>query len=184
MATWRAGARGPRIIASPRQAGHREVGAARTSPPLPPPLPPAITSIRASLDAAERCAAENTATARHVGVAPSIVNNNPEAGARSRRSFPTAAGWCVARPAVARRSRDSGFVARIERSEMREPSAPDFASLNPGYDLSHHVKQPLSFPRRVFAPGVLTFASPTRIEGWAERRETFGCSAEHPLDTP
>jgi len=27
------------------------------------------------------------------------------------------------------------FVARIERSEMREPFAPDFASLNPGYDL-------------------------------------------------
>src|SRR5258707_15810744 len=66
------------------------------------------------------------------------------------------------------------FVARIERSEMREPSAPDFASLNPGYDLSHHVKQPISFPRRVFAP-FCNFASPTRIEGWAERRETFGC---------
>src|SRR6266852_5724244 len=25
------------------------------------------------------------------------------------------------------------------------------------------------------APGVCHFASPTRIEGWAERRETFGC---------
>ena len=32
-------------------------------------------------------------TARHVGVAPSIVNNNPETMERSRRSFPTAAGW-------------------------------------------------------------------------------------------
>jgi hypothetical protein len=30
------------------------------------------------------------------------------------------------------------------------------------------------------APGFFTFASLTRIEGWAERRETFGCSAEHP----
>ena len=41
---------------------------------------------------------------------------------------------------------------------------------------SHDVKQPLSFPRRVFLrPGLLTFASLTRIEGWAERRETFGC---------
>src|SRR6266446_2788698 len=40
---------------------------------------------------------------------------------------------------------------------------------------SHDVKQPISFPRRVFAPGVCNFASPTRIEGWAERRETFGC---------
>src|SRR5262245_42451278 len=26
------------------------------------------------------------------------------------------------------------------------------------------------------------FANPNR--GWAERRETFGCSAEHPLGTP
>jgi hypothetical protein len=29
-------------------------------------------------------------------------------------------------------------------------------------------------------PGFCNFASLTRIEGWAERRETFGCSAEHP----
>src|SRR5947208_5974962 len=47
--------------------------------------------------------------------------------------------------------------------------------------LSHDVKQPISFPRCISASGVCTFASPTRIEGWAERRETFGCSAEHPL---
>ena len=47
---------------------------------------------------------------------------------------------------------------------------------------SHDVKQPISFPRRIFAPGVCDFASPTPNEGWAERRETFGCSAEHPWD--
>jgi hypothetical protein len=35
--------------------------------------------------------------------------------------------------------------------------------------------------RGAFAPGVCIIASLTRIEGWAERRETFGCSAEHPL---
>jgi hypothetical protein len=39
----------------------------------------------------------------------------------------------------------------------------------------HHVKQPISFPRRGFAPGLCIFASLTPIEGWAERRETFGC---------
>jgi hypothetical protein len=39
----------------------------------------------------------------------------------------------------------------------------------------HHFKQPYSFPRRAFAPGSCTFASLTPIEGWAERRETFGC---------
>ena len=49
---------------------------------------------------------------------------------------------------------------------------------------SHDVKQPISFPRRVFAPGVCNFASLTRTEGWAERRETFGCSAEHPWGVP
>jgi len=30
-------------------------------------------------------------------------------------------------------------------------------------------------PAARFAPRVCNFASPTRIEGWAERRETFGC---------
>ena len=42
---------------------------------------------------------------------------------------------------IASGTRNNSFVARIERSEMREPSAPDFASLNRGYDLSHRVKQ-------------------------------------------
>src|SRR5260370_14558641 len=30
-------------------------------------------------------------------------------------------------------------------------------------------------------PGFATLFHSPRIEGWAERRETFGCSAEHPL---
>ena len=30
-------------------------------------------------------------------------------------------------------------------------------------------------------PGFATSLHSPRIEGWAERRETFGCSAEHPL---
>src|SRR5262249_23598548 len=29
-------------------------------------------------------------------------------------------------------------------------------------------------------PGFATLLHSPRIEGWAERRETFGCSAEHP----
>jgi hypothetical protein len=45
--------------------------------------------------------AERLLTAQHVGVAPSIVNNNPETMERGRRSFPAAAGWFFARPAVA-----------------------------------------------------------------------------------
>src|SRR5262245_24494646 len=34
--------------------------------------------------------------------------------------------------------------------------------------------------RGAFASGSCNFASLTPNEGWAERRETFGCSAEHP----
>src|SRR5262249_28094796 len=33
-------------------------------------------------------------------------------------------------------------------------------------------------------PGFATFLHSPRIEGWAERRETFGCSAKHPSGTP
>ena len=40
---------------------------------------------------------------------------------------------------------------------------------------AHDVKQPISFPRRMSAPGICNFASLTPNEGWAERRETFGC---------
>src|SRR5262249_54892581 len=45
-----------------------------------------------------------------------------------------------------------------------------------GMILSHDVKQPISFPRRMSAPGFCIVLHSPRIEGWAERRETFGCS--------
>jgi len=202
MATWRAGARGPRVIASPRYAGHREVDAARTSRPLPPPLPPAITSIRAPFDTAQRCAAEHTLTARHVGVAPSIVNNNPETSERSRRSFPTATGWCFTRSSgrarswvaalscpgrsAARsgalqirdrsslwRSRISGaplhFVTRCTASGTRD-------SVGRVRNLIHFSNSPSPSRDAFCARGFATLLHSPRIEGWAERRETFGCS--------
>jgi hypothetical protein len=45
-------------------------------------------------------------------------------------------------------------------------------------DFFHHFKQPISFPRRVFAPGFCFFASLTPVKGWrsAERR-TDACEA-------
>src|SRR5262249_7562473 len=56
-------------------------------------------------------------TARHVGVAPFIVNNNPETRERSRRSFPTATGWLFARPAVAHECWIAALsVSRAQRS--------------------------------------------------------------------
>src|SRR5262245_5689606 len=33
-------------------------------------------------------------------------------------------------------------------------------------------------------PGFASLLHRPRIEGWAERRETFGCSAEHPWGVP
>src|SRR5262249_54435972 len=49
---------------------------------------------------------------------------------------------------------------------------------------SHDFKQPISYPRRVFRARGLhrCFAHPER--GRAERRETFGGSAEHPWAVP
>src|SRR5262245_31206216 len=42
-----------------------------------------------------------------------------------------------------------------------------------------------SFPRRVFcARDFVPLLRSPRIEGWAKRRETFGCCAKHPLGVP
>jgi hypothetical protein len=51
---------------------------------------------------------------------------------------------------------------------------------------SHDVKQPRSSRSRgaFLRPGFASLLHSPRIEGWAERRETFGCSAKHPWDTP
>ena len=49
------------------------------------------------------------------------------------------------------------------------------ATASDAFGVLFTFKQPISFPRRVFAPGVCDFASLTTNEGWAERRETFGC---------
>jgi len=75
-------------------------------------------------------------------------------------------------PTVTRGNIEPPSPARGEGATM--PTA--FGAL-----FTFQTAQIYSFPRRVFAPGFCNFASPTRIEGWAERRETFGCSAEHPL---
>jgi hypothetical protein len=137
-------------------------------------------------------------TARHVEVAASIVNNRPETMERSRRSFPTAAGWCVAlmkdrRPGRRQRSgRRAGthnqrpwlWVPAFEGTtpvEFVGVVSPKCAALALRLTMSNRPSR----SRGAFsAPGVLhrCFAHPER--GWAERRETFGCSAEHPCGMP
>jgi hypothetical protein len=88
-----------------------------------------------------------------------------QASLRSLRKL----GCVLANPDSITTAGDHGFrlspLSRLGRNDRLK----DLASNNTS-----------SFPRRVFAPGVCTFASLTRKEGWAERRETFGCSAEHP----
>jgi hypothetical protein len=170
---------------------------------------------------------------------------------RGPRSFPTAAGWCFARPAVAhecgsRHSRvpgaaqhikgvharlrgpwwcaadtDLGFTRdrRLKVASRVNPTCVDRSSLwrsrisgtmarrrRPSTRLWLHfvtrctasgtrdsvgrVRSLIHFSnspsrsRGAFASGSCIFASLTPNEGWAERRETFGCSAEHPWGTP
>jgi hypothetical protein len=86
------------------------------------------------------------------------------------------------RPSIARE--DGRQRPDVARSDTHRPSprrdAPDRARGRKGMTaiLSHDVKQPstqhISFPRRIFAPGVLQFSTPN--EGWAERRQAHRCS--------
>src|SRR5260221_5191249 len=67
-------------------------------------------------------------------------------------------------------------------TSLRAASHPGHAIASDAFGalFTFQTAQIFSFPRRIPAPGFCIVASPTRIEGWAERRETFGCSAEHP----
>jgi hypothetical protein len=78
-----------------------------------------------------------------------------------RRSLPTPAGWFLARPAVAHEC----WVAALGRA--RTPI--------------HFSNSPSHSRDAILRPSFASLASLTPIEGWAERRESFGCSAEHPL---
>jgi hypothetical protein len=130
-----------------------------------------------------------------------------------RRSFRTAAGWSFARahaPRLAsfgqnarwvrfakmRRPSPSSFETRVRRARIRGISSAcallrmrttEVAARrrtvfgNSRLTMSNsHSRSRGAFGR----PGFCNFASLTRIEGWAERRETFGCCAKHPLGLP
>jgi hypothetical protein len=63
------------------------------------------------------------------------------------------------------------------------------AASRPGHATASHAFAPLftisNSPSRsrarIAASGLCLFAALTPVEGWAERRETLGCSAEHPF---
>jgi hypothetical protein len=68
-------------------------------------------------------------------------------------------------------------ILHVATSELPSPRKRGEGSIttNAGVLISHHFKQPISFPRRVFAPGFCFLASRNPKEGVAERRETYGC---------
>ena len=133
-------------------------------------------------------------TARHVGVAPSIVNNNPETTERSRRSFPTAGGWFFARARMLDRG---ALLSRAQRSTkwcvadpgpFQSVAVPDQRCTAPRCTASgtrdsvgrvrsliHFSNSPSRSRGAFLRPGFATLLHSPRIEGWAERRETFGC---------
>jgi hypothetical protein len=105
---------------------------------------------------------------RHVGVADFIVNNNPQTMDRSPRSFPTAAGWLFfPRRRVASLGQNAHLSPLCPLPAEGTITVTAFASIFS----SHDVKQPISFPRRIFAPRVCNFASltPNRGVGGAPR---------------
>jgi hypothetical protein len=58
-----------------------------------------------------------------------------------------------------------------------------FGSSIPGLTISNNTHS-LVPAARFCARGFASLLHSPRIEGWAERRETFGCCAKHPWDTP
>ena len=146
--------------------------------------------------------------ARHAGVAAFIVNNNPTTMKSPRSPFRTAAGWCftcvpgAAQHEVVRCRPGTVPVCGGPGSAMhrfagaRAASHPghtirtvpvfscfsaDSESPIPGLTISStHTHTPPRSRGPFLRPGFASLLHSPRIEGWAERRETFGCSAEHP----
>src|SRR5262249_37164021 len=132
------------------------------------------------------------------------INNRPETGKASRRPLHTAAGWfaLMLRSIAARRerrrfhspsalrcvSKHEGHAAAVlilrdARTRVRLcGSACACALLRMRTSIAFQsssrcqTAQIFSFPRRTCARGFASLLHSPRVEGWAERRETFWCS--------
>ena len=94
------------------------------------------------------------AVSKHEGVTAALILRDARTRVRALRDLP------------------AGALLRMRTAESAARRRTVF-----GQFPSHDVKQPRSTRSRgAFAPGFCIVASLTRIEGWAERRETFGCS--------
>src|SRR6266446_10932676 len=101
-------------------------------------------------------------------------------------------GWIAgSSPAMTKVAELGQARVRWARAQQRRPSSRLVAESFAVIPISRcQTAQIYSFPRllvpaaRFPRPGFATLLHSPRIEGWAERRETFGCSAEHPCGTP
>jgi hypothetical protein len=73
-------------------------------------------------------------------------------------------------------------ILHVATSELPSPRKRGEGAIttNAGVLISHHFKQPISFPRRVFAPGFCFVASRTRMRGGGAPRDVR-MLARHPL---
>ena len=126
---------------------------------------------------------------RHVRVAKVIVNNNPQTMKRSRRSFCTAAGWCVA-PALMLRSagastaqmrcdasrsmranpiaRSSSFETRARAFKFAEPFSTRALlrmRTSSAYRRTFHINSPSRSRGALLRPGLATLLHRPRTRG-------------------
>jgi hypothetical protein len=97
-----------------------------------------------------------------------------------RRSFRAAAGWSFARtkPRPGRAQREPGPITRREAKRLHfvtRCTASGTRKLGRIHHSSSRFQTAHLVPAVRFCARACTFASLTRIEGWAERRETCGC---------
>ena len=109
--------------------------------------------------------------------------------ARASTDASTDSGRCDASrsmraTSIARPHPSRGAHARStlrERLRMRAPQDEDSIAFRPSSRCQTAHLVPAAHCVR---PGFATLLHLPRVEGWAERRETFGCSAEHPWGVP
>ena len=90
-------------------------------------------------------------------------------------------GSAVHRSALLRAAPHPGHTMASDCSHALAGPIPVFSCFSADSDLPSRVLRSQttrtpSFPRRILRPGFASLLHSPRIEGWAERRETFGCS--------
>jgi hypothetical protein len=115
--------------------------------------------------------------------APALMLRRIAARRERRCSYSRSALRCVSKHEGACDGSSSSFETRARRFQvaarfgMRAPQDEDEHRVT----TAHDVKQPFSFPRPHCCVRALPLCFTHPLEGWAERRETFGCCASAPV---